>query len=32
MLVYKTNGSWAQVKSMTGKSGYMKLSSLKEVF
>ena len=32
MLVYKTNGSWAQVKSMTGKSGYMKLSSLKKVF
>ena len=32
VLVYKTNGSWAQVKSMTGKSGYMKLSSLKKVF
>ena len=32
VLVYKTNGSWAQVKSMTGKSGYMKLSSIKKVF
>ena len=32
MMVYKTNGSWAQVKSMTGKSGYVKLSNIKKVF
>ena len=32
MLVYKTNGSWAQVKSMTGKSGYVRLSALSKVF
>lgn len=32
MLVYKTNGSWAQVKSMTGKSGYVRLSGIKKVF
>ena len=32
MLVYKTNGSWTQVKSMTGKSGYVRLSALSKVF
>ena len=32
MLVYKTNGNWAYVKSMSGKSGYVKLSSLRKVF
>ena len=32
VLVYKKNGDWAFVKSITGKSGYMKLSSLKKVF
>lgn len=32
VLVYKKNGDWAFVKSLTGKSGYMKLSSLKKVF
>ena len=32
MLVYKTNGSWAQVKSMTGTSGYVRLSALSMVF
>lgn len=32
VLVYKTNGTWAYVKSMTGRSGYIKLSSLKKVF
>ena len=32
MLVYKTNGNWAYVKSMSGKSGYVKLSSIRKVF
>ena len=32
LLVYKTNGNWAYVKSMTGRSGYVKLSSIKKVF
>ena len=32
VLVYKTNGNWAYVKSMSGKSGYVKLSSIRKVF
>lgn len=32
VLVYKTNGSWAFVKSLTGATGYMKLGTLKKVF
>ena len=32
VLIYKKNGNWAYVKSLTGKSGYMKLSTLKKVF
>ena len=32
LLVYKTNGNWAYVKSMTGRSGYVKLSAIKKVF
>ena len=32
VLVYKTNGSWAYVKTVTGKSGYCKLSYLDDVF
>lgn len=32
ILVYKKNGNWAFVKNLSGKSGYMKLSSLKKVF
>lgn len=32
VLVYKTNSSWAYVKSMSGKSGYCKLSYLEDLF
>ena len=32
ILVYKTSGDWAQIKTLTGKSGYCKLSSLNKVF
>lgn len=32
VLVYKTNGSWAYIKSMNGKSGYCKLSYLEDLF
>ena len=32
ILVYKTSGDWAQIKTITGKSGYCKLSSLNKVF
>lgn len=32
LLVYKTNKNWAYVKSMSGKSGYVKLSSIKKAF
>ena len=32
VLVYKKNGDWAYVKSLTGRSGYMKLSYLKKAF
>lgn len=32
VLVYKKNGDWAQIKTLTGKSGYCKLSGLNEVF
>lgn len=32
VLVYKKNGDWAFVKSLSGRSGYMKLSYLKRAF
>lgn len=32
ILVYKKNGDWAQIKTITGKSGYCKLSSIEKVF
>ena len=32
VLVYKSNGNWAYVKSMTGRSGYVRLSALSRVF
>ena len=32
ILVYKTSGDWAQIKTITGKSGYCNLSSLNKVF
>ncbi len=32
LLVYKTNKSWAYVKSITGRSGYVKLNAIKKVF
>lgn len=32
VLVYKTNDSWAYVKSMNGKSGYCRLSYLDDLF
>ena len=32
MLVYRTNGSWAYVQSMSGKSGYVRLSDVARVF
>ena len=32
VLVYKTNGNWAYVKSMTGRSGYVRLRALSRVF
>lgn len=32
VLVYSANGSWAKVRTTTGKSGYCKLSSLKDMF
>jgi len=32
ILVYKKSGNWAQIKTLTGKSGYCKLSSLDKVF
>lgn len=32
ILVYKKSGNWAQIKTLTGKSGYCKLNSLDKVF
>jgi len=32
VLVYKTNGNWAFVKSVNGTSGYMKLNTMYKVF
>jgi len=32
VLVYKRNGDWVYVKSLSGRGGYMKLSHLKRVF
>lgn len=32
VLVYKRNGDWVYVKSMSGASGYMKTTGLKKVF
>lgn len=32
LLVYQTNGSWAYVKTITGKTGYVKLNSIKKAF
>ena len=32
VLVYKTNNGWAYIKTVSGKSGYMKLSDLQKAF
>lgn len=32
ILVFKKSGDWAQIKTLTGKSGYCKLSSINKVF
>jgi len=32
VLVYKTSGSWASVRTLSGKVGYCKLGDLKDVF
>ncbi|MBQ8506131.1 MAG: SH3 domain-containing protein [Clostridia bacterium] len=32
VLVYKTNGNWASIKTLSGKTGYCKLSDLNDLF